>query len=557
MGDGSWVDMGNPEQWIEDEPGIWMTRGGADPINGRDNILPNPSFETDTSSWLIHTENGAQASLIRDKVEFNTPPAGACVSGTTSGTEQNHIQLLTYPFSVTEGNIYRLTFMARASVPFTFISPVIMKSTTPWSPYGTMISPTRLPITTEWQKHQVTYIANQTASDGRLTFFLGSEIPSGENIYIDTVALGEYTKEGFFFYDVGNVIFNEGESCGIKVWENTDLDEPGEYWYDENNLVVKMVAEDNPGNIFDDVEFALKRYLIYQGRRSYITYENLDLRYGAAHGIGGGNTHHIIVRHCDFSFIGGADQYGGDQEVRYGNGIEFWGNASNNLVECCRFWEIYDAAITNQNNGEEVIQRDITYRNNIIWNSEYSFEYWNGPESSITSNIIFENNTCVNAGGGWGHTQRPNPSGRHLCFYNNDAATTGLVIQNNIFYKALGNSFYASGWSSEKIDAMTINANCWYQQSGIMINLMSNQYTMAEFQTYQSETNKEADSMATDPLLTDPNQLAFGLSKDSPCIDSGLDTDRVSDFLTIPVPQGATPDIGALEFIWLNGWKTE
>jgi len=58
------------------------------------------------------------------------------------------------------------------------------------------------------------------------------------------------------------------------------------------------------------------------------------------------------------------------------NGIEFWSNARDCLVEGCRLWEIYDAALTNQGNGTNQ-QVNITYRDNVIWNSEYSFEYWN------------------------------------------------------------------------------------------------------------------------------------------------------------------------------------
>ena len=60
---------------------------------------------------------------------------------------------------------------------------------------------------------------------------------------------------------------------------------------------------------------------------------DLALKYGAAHGIGGRNTHHITSRNCDFGYIGGGDQIGGDRTVRFGNGVEFWGDAHDNLVE--------------------------------------------------------------------------------------------------------------------------------------------------------------------------------------------------------------------------------
>jgi len=50
--------------------------------------------------------------------------------------------------------------------------------------------------------------------------------------------------------------------------------------------------------------------------------------------------------------------------VRYGNGVEFWADAHDNLVENCKIWEIYDAAFTNQAYANS--QYNIVYRNNVI-----------------------------------------------------------------------------------------------------------------------------------------------------------------------------------------------
>ncbi|MCY2996085.1 MAG: hypothetical protein NTY19_50790 [Planctomycetota bacterium] len=74
-------------------------------------------------------------------------------------------------------------------------------------------------------------------------------------------------------------------------------------------------------------------------------------------------------------------------------------------------------------------------------------EYWNNPETAVTRNIRFVNNTCVNAGGGWAHAQRPDRNGSHLMFYTNTAATSGLEIKYNIFCDATDwGSRYSSGW---------------------------------------------------------------------------------------------------------------
>ncbi len=234
--------------------------------------------------------------------------------------------------------------------------------------------------------------------------------------------------------DVGNIIFNNGEAVGIKVWSSTELDKLNEFYYDSNSQKVELFCIGNPALTYSSIECAINKDIISQANKSYIVYDSLSLKYGAAHGIGGRNTSNIIVRNCDISYIGGGDH--NNQKIRFGNGIEFWANAQNNTVENCKIWEIYDAGLTNQNNIPNCTQQNITYKNNEIWNCEYSFEYWNRPVGSVTKNIVFTNNKCSNAGGGWGHSQRPNPSGRQLCLAANTSTVENLVIENNTFYGA-------------------------------------------------------------------------------------------------------------------------
>jgi hypothetical protein len=293
------------------------------------------------------------------------------------------------------------------------------------------------------------------------------------------------------------------------------MDSQGKFWYDEDKCVLKIYSETNPVVYYSSIECALRRHIIDEGGKSYVIYENLDLRYGGAHGIGGGSTHHIIVRNCDLSYIGGGDQMGGDRTVRFGNGIEFWENAHDNLVEGCRLWEIYDAALTNQGSRDNS-QTNIHYRNNIIWNCEYSFEYWNRGEESTTRDIYFENNTCVNAGHGWGHNQRPDPNGRHLMFYSNTARTSEFYVRRNIFYEATESCLrLGNDWSS----GLDMDHNCWYQSRGIMIKWLSDEYTMAQFSRYQADKGQDAHSIAADPAFADIGNLDFRPASGSPVLN--------------------------------------
>jgi hypothetical protein len=198
--------------------------------------------------------------------------------------------------------------------------------------------------------------------------------------------------------------------------------------------------------------------------------------------------------------------------VRYGNGVEFWDGAHDCLVEGCRLWEVYDAALTNQG-GSDNVQENITYRDNVIWNCEYSFEYWNRPQGSKTRNIRFEHNTCVNAGHGWGHTQRPDPNGGHLMFYHNLAETSEFHVLNNIFCQSsetclrMGNDWTAG---------LTMDRNCWFQPTGALVLFLKTRFMPDQFADYQRQTRMDAHSIVADPKFVGAASLDFRLSDDSP-----------------------------------------
>jgi hypothetical protein len=315
--------------------------------------------------------------------------------------------------------------------------------------------------------------------------------------------------------DVGNIIFDHGKSVGVKKWSEADLRREGDFFCDVHSHVVKLRLNEPPATRYRSIELALCRHIIDQSGRGYVTYENLALRYGAAHGIGGGNTHHITVRGCDISYIGGGHltTRPDGKPVRYGNGIEFWSSAHDCLVEKCRLWEIYDAALTNQGSGTNA-QANITYRRNVIWNSEYSFEYWNRGPASRTQNILFEHNTCVDAGHGWGHGQRPDPNGRHLMFYDNSAATTNVVIRYNIFCNATDSLLRLHGrdWTA----ALTMDYNCWFQPRGAVL-LWGQQAVGSEgFAPFLHPRGLGIHAVRADPKFRDAARHDYRLATDSP-----------------------------------------
>ncbi len=365
------------------------------------------------------------------------------------------------------------------------------------------------------------YITYGAYGSGPYPILLGSIDKSKS---VDWTPNGQQTWFTIIKYqDVGNIIFDNGEVCGTKKWHLEDMNKQGDFYFDRISSKLYLFSATIPSKYYKKVECALTRHIIDESNTSYIIYQNLDLKYGAAHGIGGGNTHHIIIRSCDISFIGGGLQSTkrDGTPVRYGNGIEFWGKAHDNLVENCKLWDIYDAALTNQNKNRTVSQYNITYRNNVIWNSEYSFEYWNRPASSTTYRIFFEHNTCLFAGYGWGHGQRPNPTGRHLCFSASSARISDFVIKYNIFYQSRGPSLFVHHWTRKNFMSVIMDNNCWYQKKGPFFSFKNKittvVYTLSEFGLYQKIWNKGRHSTAAIPTFVDVDNFDFRQLKKSPC----------------------------------------
>lgn len=320
--------------------------------------------------------------------------------------------------------------------------------------------------------------------------------------------------------DVGIVILNHGAKWGVKKWTLNDLKSPLDYWYDKDGQRVFIVSAVNPTSLFDSIELALTQTIVLQGKGHDITYSNLMIRYGAAHGFGGGYTRRITISDCDLCWIGGGLQFWKkvpdkpDIPVRFGNAIEFWDSAYDHVVERNRIWEIYDAALTNQGKSEKNRQINIIYRDNLIWNSEYSFEFWNRPDSSITSNIVFEYNTCIDAGYGWAHSQRPDRNGSHLMFYKNDSSTSDFVIRNNIFVGATEScTLLFNDWRS----GLKMHNNLYWMPSNPLLRWLK--YRVPEnitFTEYQKKLDLDQNSVSAEPQFVDAAKRDYRLQPGSP-----------------------------------------
>lgn len=314
------------------------------------------------------------------------------------------------------------------------------------------------------------------------------------------ILLGAESKENVGIKrDFLSKIPNDAESKYGNWYIEDTVDAEKEYWHDEKDQRIILCCERNPALRYSNIEIAQfgREPLIKGININNIIIENLEFKYFNAHGLSFVNCEGISIKNCNISYGGGTYL---EEKVRFGNGIEFWENTNNCLVINCKIWEIYDAALTNQGT-ESNIQQNISYVNNTIWNSEYSFEIWNRPESSIMNNIYIENNICIGAGFGWSHKQRVDPHGWHLALWGNKASTDNILIQNNVFYEAASAALFYTPDESPVFD-YEINNNSYYQASDYMVIFKYDKaYKMNQFDIYQKHWKCDQNSVTGDKEL--------------------------------------------------------
>ncbi len=296
------------------------------------------------------------------------------------------------------------------------------------------------------------YVTYTSYGSGPKPLFLGSVnltgsfnwTPVGKNLW--TIS----NPRQKFYKDVGNIIFNNGDAFGIKVFSKSELNTQNKFYYDKANYTIVLFSAQNPGSIYSSIECAITQNIIEKSLKAYVKFDGLALKYGSAHGVGGYDNHHMIVQNCDFSFIGGGELYNDGTPVRYGGGIEFYNNAHDCYVTGCNFYEIYDTAITAQGAGDKIQQYNLFFRNNYIEKVEWSYEGWVTSDDGFIRDIYFENNICKGAGLSWGHAQRPNLSGIHILLNDSTAPAERVYVRNNKIEIAADFLIYLSiAWKGE------------------------------------------------------------------------------------------------------------
>lgn len=532
------LDRSRPGDWFEMEPGLWSTR------ICRPKVCETVWKPSDKDVFASSFEAGMKGSLKKISGEGEQPFWRVACTAEGSKKSPNYIQVWGPEMSGFPDAVL-LKMQVRTSKPLRLSRTRIMQDRFPWtaSHVGYFAKKENL-FGSDWREVTVPLIGVKGAAlkaTPRFHLNLGDVMSVGGTFDFRLLEVRrlEIDDSAIIPADVGIFICDHGKKWGVKKWRNPEWEVPKtekwqrsirlenelDYWYDPENKRVVVKCSENPGKKFGSIELAMTRHVVDENGCHDVVFDGFWVRYGAAHGFGGGSTANIVIRNCDISWIGGGLQFWRRDPktkkvvypVRFGNGIEFWGNCRSNLVERCRLWEIYDAALTNQGRFDE--ETDIVWRDNVIWNSEYSYEYWN---AKLTRNVLFEHNTCVDAGYGWAHSQRPDVNGAHLMYYSNRAATTNFVVRNNIFCRATEwTCRNALDWRSGLLHSRNLVWNDgdipvmrWREGKPRRLYLWAD---------YVKELQMDVDSVFAEPQFVDPARRDYRLKPGSPGLTLATD----------------------------------
>jgi len=284
--------------------------------------------------------------------------------------------------------------------------------------------------------------------------------------------------------DVGAIFFNNAESYAIKQCPRI-INGEFEFGYEilsDNQFMTELTVEEalalnnsnaastlgklylcceagNPGEVYDSIEFSQRLYVVFlPNYTENVTVDNLNIKFGGAHGVGGSAQTNLLVQNCEVAYIGGGiQQYILKESAentylpgRYGNGVEVNAGCDGYTVQNCWIHDIYDTGITHQqgtNHSKELEFKDILYTNNLIENCVYSVEYF-AKESATTGDIVkminvtISDNIMRNAGEGFCEQRYLLENGwnmgTHIMGWHNAYNyAENFVIKDNIFDRCI------------------------------------------------------------------------------------------------------------------------
>jgi hypothetical protein len=296
--------------------------------------------------------------------------------------------------------------------------------------------------------------------------------------------------------DVAGIVFDNDNTWGIKKNTSKDLKAQNDFYYDPVFKMLKLWSIQDP-TFYKNMEVYYRSgvshcFFAIENTQNVI-FRNLAFKYNGAHSIGGADCKNIKITACDFSWIGGAFQYG---LTRFGNAIQFWNSASGISIYDNRFNQIYDSAMTLQGQGADVGFANCAFENNVIMNAEMGFEFWDQGAGSFYNGIMVRNNVCLGAGKGFSHGQRPDPLGVGMMCYSSAATISNFNIVRNIFVDFIDDGIPISIRPSfQNFQKLFLDYNIYSKDDGILIRYGGIDFTIKQFKEYQQKTGQDMHSI--------------------------------------------------------------
>lgn len=379
---------------------------------------------------------------------------------------------------------------------------------------------------------------------GAKPLFLGSKEENSTDDWVDQGDSIWRNSDALFSTEVGNIIYNNN-SVSKRELTQGNVNAQGEFYWSATGYI-DVYSTSNPATYYTDIECAMKNTsgIVYMSSRDYITIDGFDVRYGASIGIAATNgASNITIKNCDVAFIGGALSY---STTRLGNGIQFWRDATNILIENNRVSNCLDAGITSQSAGTNstITVSNFRIQNNIVIGCDMGIEWWYTETTGGTvTGVYIEHNTFHNSGRGLFHAQKTSNI-RGSAMYISTIANvtpTNCYVRNNIFSNALLYEIdYTSLWT---LNSITKDYNI-FNVGDVAVKYAGTEYaTLANWVTYSGD---DANSISGDPDFVNASADSFQLVLGSPAIGAGLGVgvsyDYDGNYRADP------PSIGAYEY---------
>ena len=180
-----------------------------------DNLMANPSFDTNTSSWQHQVNNGAEGSIGRDESPVFDSNGCLKVNIIKSGNRYWYTRVLQPGRRVTAGVTYEVLFQAKAE-PYALLEVALEQATT--------VRHQGIRIGSEPMTYTYEFEATGSSTDARLILDLGDSA-DGTTVWFDNFVLREKLDPLSFTSDIADGSINVTPRSRISLEFNHYLND--------------------------------------------------------------------------------------------------------------------------------------------------------------------------------------------------------------------------------------------------------------------------------------------------------------------------------------------